>query len=55
MRARLVDEMHLGIAPVLLGVGEHLLAGVNLVELGYRVTKHVASPGATHVVIEKSG
>jgi dihydrofolate reductase len=47
----LVDEMHLVISPVLLGRGEHLLSGIDLVALGYRVNEHVAGDGTTHVVI----
>src|SRR6202011_3026462 len=49
--AGLVDEMHLAISPVLLGCGEHLLAGINLPELGYRCVEHVATASATHVVM----
>jgi len=45
--------MHLAIAPVLLGAGEHLLSGIDLLELGYQCSEHVATPGATHVVITK--
>ena len=55
LRARLVDEMHLAISPVVLGSGEALLAGIDLLELGYRVTEHVATPAATHVVLTKHG
>lgn len=51
LRARLVDRMHLAIAPVLLGAGEHLLSGLDLPGLGYRVDSSVASEAATHVVI----
>ena len=46
LRARLVDEMHLAISPVVLGSGEHLLAGIDLLELGYRVAEHRASEAA---------
>jgi dihydrofolate reductase len=53
LRARLVDEMHLAIAPVLLGSGEHLLHDIDLKALGYRVTEHVPSANATHVVISR--
>ena len=53
LRARLVDEMHLAIAPVMLGAGEHLLAGLDLPALGYRVTQHVASEAATHVIVTR--
>lgn len=52
-RAGLIDEMHLAIAPVLLGSGEHLFRGLNLRKLGYKCVKHVASPKATHVVLSK--
>jgi dihydrofolate reductase len=53
LRAHLVDEMHLAIAPVLLGSGEHLPSGIDLLELGCECTEHVATPGATHVIIAK--
>jgi len=53
LRAGLVDEVHLAIAPVLLGSGEHLFAGVDLVKLGYTCTEHVATADATHVVLSK--
>jgi len=54
LRARLVDEMHLAIAPVLLGSGEHLLSGIDAIALGYRCTEHVPSAHVTHVVLTKS-
>jgi dihydrofolate reductase len=54
LRARLVDEMHLAISAVVLGTGEHLLGGVNLLELGYRVAEHKTSEGAMHVVFKRT-
>jgi len=53
LRAGLVDEMHLAIAPVLLGSGEHLFDALDLPPLGYICTEHVSTPNATHVVISK--
>jgi dihydrofolate reductase len=53
MFARLVDEMHLAISPVLLGSGEHLLAGFNAPQHGYQCAEHVSTPNATHVVITR--
>src|SRR5579862_1909351 len=53
LRARLVDELHIAITPTLLGSGEHLLAGVDLVSLGYKCTEHVASGNAMHVVVRR--
>ncbi len=54
LHAKLVDEMHLAIAPVVLGDGEHLLAGIDLLALGYRVTEHRTSEGAMHVVCTRA-
>jgi dihydrofolate reductase len=53
LRAGLVDEMHLAISPVLLGSGEHLLCGLDLLALGFRVAEHVRSEAATHVVLKR--
>ncbi len=53
LEARLIDEMHLAIAPVLLGTGEPLLEGIDLPKLGYQVTEHAPSEGATHVVFTR--
>lgn len=53
LEARLIDELHVAIAPILLGRGESLFAGIDLPSLGYRVREHVASDAATHVVIER--
>jgi len=51
--AGLIDELHLAISPVLLGRGEHLLAGIDTVSLGYACTKHASTDYATHVVLTK--
>jgi dihydrofolate reductase len=52
-RARLIDELHLAFAPVFLGSGEALFAGIDVAALGYAVTEHVPTPAATHVVLTK--
>jgi dihydrofolate reductase len=54
LQARLVDEMHLGVTPILLGSGEHLLGGLDLPALGYRITQSVPSARAVHYVITRS-
>lgn len=53
LQAGLVDELHIAIAPMLLGSGESLFVGIDLLKLGYKCTEHVASPTALHVVLTK--
>ena len=54
LQERLMDEMHLAISPVLLGRGEHLFAGLDMLKLGYQCTEQVATALATHVVIKRA-
>lgn len=49
----LVDYMHLAVSAKLLGAGENLFAGLDLVKLGYSVKESHTGENATHVVIEK--
>ena len=51
--ARLLDEMHLAVSPILLGSGEHLLAGLDLPALGYRCAKGVAGEKGMHYVVAR--
>ena len=54
LQAALIDELHLAIAPVLLGSGEHLLSGIDTRALGYECALHLAGTrAATHVVLRK--
>jgi dihydrofolate reductase len=55
LQARLIDEMHIAISPILLGAGEHLFNGINMLELGYQCAEHVATAEATHFVLRKEG
>ena len=51
LQARLIDEIHLPLSPVLLGRGEPLFAGLDLRALGYECKKWVPGERATHVLI----
>lgn len=53
LRARLVDELHLAVRPVLMGSGENLFAGIDLAELGYPCIQHVSTELAMHIVIAR--
>lgn len=53
LRAGLLDEMHLAVAPVLMGRGELLLHGIDLPALGWQVAEHTAGENATHVVLAR--
>ncbi|MFL5560748.1 MAG: dihydrofolate reductase family protein [Gemmatimonadaceae bacterium] len=55
LQARLLDEVHLALRPIILGRGENLFAGLDLRALGYHVTRHVTGERATHVFIERTG
>ena len=50
----LVDYMHLAVSPKLLGAGENLFAGMDLVKTGYSVKENANGENATHVILEKS-
>jgi len=56
LNARLIDELHLVISPVLLGEGERLFEGMDWPALGYECVDH--KPGAraaAHVYLRKKG
>ncbi|MGH7668802.1 MAG: dihydrofolate reductase family protein [Gemmatimonadaceae bacterium] len=53
LRARLIDDIHVAVAPVLLGRGEQLFSDIDLPSLGYRCVDHASSPNAMHVRMER--
>jgi dihydrofolate reductase len=55
LEARLIDEMHLAVRPILMGRGENLFAGLDIPGLGYEIAKTVQGERALHVFIRKKG
>lgn len=55
LQARLVDDLHLALRPVLLGAGEHLMAGLDLRALGYECAEMKAGERATHFFLRRRG
>ena len=53
LQAGLIDELTLGLRPVLLGQGEHLTYGLDLRALGYQCEESIAGERATHVVLRR--
>lgn len=53
LQAGLIDQLHLAIAPIILGSGEALFAGIDTLKLGYALTEHVQTAKATHIVLTK--
>ena len=54
LEAKLLDHMHIAVSPILLGAGEHLMAGLDLPALGYRCAEVAPTARAVHYVIARS-
>ena len=53
LQARLIDELHLVMRPILLGQGEPLFAGLDLHALGYECRRFEPGERAVHVFLGK--
>jgi dihydrofolate reductase len=53
LQAGLIDEMHVGVSPILLGSGENLLAGINIPALNYQCAEHATTANAMHFILRK--
>jgi dihydrofolate reductase len=49
-----IDELHLALAPVLLGEGEAFFSSLNLSKLGYVPTHTLPGEKATHIILKKN-
>jgi len=54
LKAKLINDLHLTVSPIILGAGERLFADINLLELGYYCTKSTCSDKVTHLLIAKA-
>jgi len=53
LRAGLIDEMHIAMAPFFLGSGESLFSGIDMRALGYQCAEHTSTPSATHMIFKR--
>jgi len=53
LKAGLVDELHVAIAPILIGSGVRLWDGLRGLESGYRVTAETAESGTVHLTFAR--
>ena len=53
VEAGLVDTLHFAVAPVVMGCGEAMFAGMDLSGLGYSVAQRVSTEKATHYVLRQ--
>jgi dihydrofolate reductase len=54
LQAGLIDEMHLAVAPTLLGSGEPFFDALDLVKLGFTVAEQTPTELALHVVLRRA-
>lgn len=55
LQVNLIDEMHVAVSPVLVGKGEPLLTGINMVALGFEPTRFRGYGKAAHYVLGRKG
>ena len=55
LKAGLVDQLHVAIAPILLGRGIRLWDDLRGLESGYRVTAEPAESGTAHLTLRRYG
>ena len=53
LKAKLIDEMHIAISPVILGSGERLFDQIDLVKLGYKCIENTQTEKAMHIILAK--
>ncbi len=54
LKAKLIDEMHIVISPIILGSGESLFGQIDLIKLGYKCIENTQTEKAMHIIITKN-
>ncbi len=54
LKAKLIDEMHIAVSPIILGSGEGLFDQIDLIELGYKCVENTQTEKAMHVILVKN-
>lgn len=53
LMAKLIDEMHVAISPVIIGSGERLFDNIDLIKLGYKCIENTLTQKAMHIILAK--
>lgn len=53
LEARLIDDLHLALRPILMGTGENLWSGLDVRSLGYECVESIAGERATHMILRR--
>ena len=53
LMAKLIDEVHIAVSPIILGSGERLFDHIDLIRLGYKCIKNTLTEKAMHIILAK--
>jgi dihydrofolate reductase len=53
LMAKLIDEIHIAISPVILGSGERLFENIDLIKLGYKCIENTLTQKVMHIILAK--
>jgi dihydrofolate reductase len=53
LMAKLIDEIHIAISPVILGSGELLFENIDLIKLGYKCIENTLTQKVMHIILAK--
>jgi dihydrofolate reductase len=53
LMAKLIDEVHIAVSPIILGSGERLFDHIDLIRLGYKCIENTLTEKAMHIILAK--